>query len=170
MIDALDTLYNHFRTRMQTINASRVLKGYMDAQQWPPPNVEFDAFYLLSLGDMPIDGQSIGDPIYTHTVQFTWLNQGSDVNSANDVLGANRGNRVRTNWQMKQELLQALWPFFDQKQELSAAANGSLSFDTLNEPMKWTKPEFTLRSDKASGILYQVATVKITEITAEILV
>jgi hypothetical protein len=168
MIDGLDTIAYYFSQRLQTVNPARQYMGYMDAQQWPQKTVVFNAFYVLVLGDKPKLGESIAVPIYDDLLQFVWVNKGTDVNNYNSVIGANRGDRLRTSSAMKEELIKALWPFFTQKVHLTPQADGSVTAATLNEPVYWSKPDFRIRSDRESGIDYGIATVHLIDMTETI--
>ncbi|MDE2438944.1 MAG: hypothetical protein KGN01_06185 [Patescibacteria group bacterium] len=163
MIYALDTIWYVFSTAMQTINPTRQLMGYMAAQDWPPKTIAFDSFYLLTLGDTPIgkESWSAQTSFYMMTCQFQWINKGTEASTYNNVLGRNRGDRVRTNYQMRQELLQALYPGFATKEQI-AFANGGLTITPLPESIWWTgMPTFVPREDRESGLMFTVATVKI---------
>lgn len=170
MLSAFDTLWSWYAQRMAAINPQRVLGGYMDAHDWPPKLVKFETVYLLSLGDTPGGVRSFSwtVPFYVTTCQFQWIVRGTDVSTFNQNLGSNRGDRVRTNWTMKEELLQALYPGFAQK-ELLTLNGGAVAFTGLNESVLWSQPTFTLKSDRESGLLYQIATVRVTDMTQAIL-
>lgn len=168
MINALDTLWNSVRTRWATINSSRKLMGIMDAQDFPPQVVEFDAVYMLVLADQPLGRQadSAAVPVFVHTVQFTWVNEGSDIGTEQNSDGRNRGDRYRVNRQMIHEMVQALYPRFAQAIQLPTgnqlANASSFQIETLNLPILWTYPSFNSRADKGSGLIYQTCTVRVT--------
>src|SRR5262245_58732789 len=118
MIEGVDTFEEHFRSRVQATNPARKVMGMMDAQDWPPENVELESFYLLSLGENPsAEAQSSVMPVYIHTIQITWIITGSDLIASNR--GRNRGDRYRTNLQMKKEILNGLYPYFADKVDIS---------------------------------------------------
>lgn len=167
MVDAVDTLWKTFSGRMATINSARKLMGYMDAENWPPPQVVFDGFYLLALSSNPLGkaSDSWAVPFYEHMLQFQWITKGTETSTYTDTTGKNRGNRVRTAWVMQQELLRALYPGFAQKQQLSVDASQKVNSVILNEPISWTKPQFRWRADKESGLIYMIATVRVTDMT-----
>lgn len=168
MIDGLDTIAYYFSQRLKTVNAARQYMGYMDAQDWPPKTIVFNAFYVLVLGNKPKLGQSIAVPIYEDLLQFSWITQGTDVNNFNNVIGTNRGDRIRTSETMKAEMIEALWPYFTQKVHLTPNADGTVSAAVLNEPVYWSKPDFRMRSDRDSGINYGIATVRLIDMTETI--
>jgi len=163
MIESTDTLWNYFTGRIATINPARLLGGYLDAQDWPPKQVDFDKFYMLVLGDVPLDEETFSwnVPFYETTVQFMWMNMGTQISNYTNVMGKNRGDRIRTCYQMKQELLQAMFPGFTNKISLSVDAAQNLQTTTLQEQIWWSKPAFNTRVDRESGLLYGTATVKI---------
>ena len=170
MIHAVDTLWITFSNNLANINPQRVAVGYMDAQDWPPQKVQFNAFYLLELAADPLgkSADSWAVPFYVHTLQFVWIVKGTDVSNYNNVLGKTRGDRVRINANMKEELLKSLYPGFTQKLDVSVGANQQLSIKTLNEPLVWSKPAFRIRADRDSGLVYGTASVRMTDMTADI--
>src|SRR5579872_4980786 len=103
MIVAFDTIAYNFKQRLAIVNPQRQFLSYMDAQQWPPKTLVFDAFYLLAVGARESPKQSIAVPIYDMLLQAVWVSKGTDINNFNNVLGANRGDRVRTSMMMKEE-------------------------------------------------------------------
>lgn len=170
MLPGIDSFYQAFAGRMATINPSRQLGGVLDAADWPPKTILFDAFYLVALGEAALgkDTYSWTVPVYVHTVQFQWISSGTDINNYNNVIGRSRGDRYRTSTAMKEELLQALYPGFTQKQIFSVNASQQLVAAPQNESILWTRPTFLTRLDKDSGKTYVVATVKITDLTESI--
>lgn len=170
MIAATDTLWTTFVQRLSVVNPSRVAVGYMDAQDWPPQGVQFNAFYLLEIASNPLNKAtwSWTVPFYEILHQFVWIVKGTDVSNYNDNLGKTRGDRVRINSQMKEELLQSLYPGFAQKVKLSVNSAQNLVSTALNEPVVWNQPQFHIRADKESGNLYGTATVKVTDMTESI--
>lgn len=170
MIDVLDSHYAYVKGRVATINPSRKFLGMMLAQDWPPDTVDMEAFYLLDLAVNPVerDAYSAADPIYIYTVQWTWLIAGTDLQDG--LKGRNRGNRIRTSYQMKNELRQALYPNFCEKVQVSINASGTViktSYDP-KEYIMWTPSSFKDRPDKESGLIYGTCTTQITGISAEI--
>ena len=167
MQSAVDTIWNAFKTRLAFINPQRKAVAYMDAMDWPPQIVQFNSFYLLELASNPLNkaSWSAAVPIYDHLLQFVWIVQGTDVNNYNDKLGRNRGDRVRINGQMKEEIVQALYPGFAQKQFLTVNASDQLEFETLNEPVIWSQPQFRTVANREAGTLYCMATVHLTDMS-----
>lgn len=141
----------------------------MDAQDWPPKQIVFDMIYLLQVNDDEAGDswKSTAIPVYISNLQFQWITKGTDVSNYNDVEGRNRGDRVRTAWQIKEEILKALYPGFAQKQELSVEGTQIVS-QTLNEPVIWTRPQIRIRVDKESGLSYGIALVRLLNMTQEI--
>lgn len=167
IISAVDTLWSSFTTRMTTINPQRLLMGIMDAQDFPPQTVEPDAFYLVTKTEHPLgkNRDSAALPIYVYLVDFTWVNIGTNIGTAQNLEGKNRGDRYRTNYQMKSELIQALYPRFAEKVQAPSgtvlANQASFTLTTLNEPVWWDYPKFTVRADRNSGLLYTTAQVEL---------
>lgn len=171
MIEAIDTFEEHFRTNVLAFNASRKVIGVLDARDWPPATIDQEAFYLLSLGEAPVaEAQSAAMPVYTHTVQITWIIAGADLLSSNR--GLNRGNRYRVNMQMKAEVLRGLFPYFAEKKSYSInQANGSLVITPIvpQEFIIWSKAQFgPSQPAKDSGVIYGIATVYVANMTDKI--
>lgn len=169
MIEGIDTYVRHVRLRLATINPNRQVKGPMSAQDWPVKRVIPEALYLLVLGDAPVGraGFSPTVPIVHTTLQWAWVILGEDI--ADGVRGRNRGNRYRTDYEIKEELRQAVYPGFAPKVRLSAAPQtGALTatpFDS-QEAIFWTPLEYgQQRQDRDSGVIYGIATTYITQMT-----
>lgn len=161
---------------MQTINPARQLLGVMSAQDWPPKQVKFEAFYMLVLGQSPAprSAWSPSVPIVGHEIQFVWLITGSDVQAGQ--VGRNRGDRYRTDMTMKEELEKALYPGFTEKLSWSVSGQSitNLQLTSVSESPKefirWrTPPVFVTKVDKASGVIYGSAAFRMTEMTDTIL-
>ena len=107
-VDAVDSHYQAVKARMATINPNRQVRGMLMARDWPPTNVKLEAFYLLSLADSSIgrQGYSQAAPMKLAHVQWVWVIVGTDVPQG--VRQANRGDRFRTAFQMKDEMTKAL--------------------------------------------------------------
>lgn len=170
MLNAVDSLFEYVKSRMATINPARVLGGLVDAQDWPPQNVQMEALYLIALPAVPVGKEtySAAIPILMHTLQWTWMVQGTDLAQA--IIGANRGDRYRKNMQIRQDLLAALWPNFAEKKSWSVVGQAVVGA-SLNpvEFMIWTPVQFLERIDKASGLLYGTATIHLTDMESPIL-
>lgn len=152
------------------INPDRKFGGVMDAQEWPTADVDMEALYLLTLGETPLGRQafSASSPIYVFTAQWTWLIAGNDLDQG--VEGRNRGDRYRIDAAIKDELRRSSFPFAAEKKVTTVDSNNLVvrtPFDP-KEYIYWQALQFTKRSDKASGLIYGVATAYITGITAAI--
>lgn len=166
--DAIDSYYVYTRNRIKTFNSARVVKGLLNAQDWPQKPLVWDAFYLLVLGETPIgrQGYSQYSPILMHSVQWVWINTGSDI--VPGVRQANRGDRYRTSQAMKGELLFANSPGYTQKLTWSLNSAGQLVSTPEQVPTEfitWTPMEFHEKLDKDSGIVYGSGAVRITDMT-----
>jgi len=149
----------------------------MDAADWPPKQIVMEAFYLLTLGEKPIVGKSFwsaASPVVVHTLQWTWLIQGSDLTSGK--IGRNRGDRYRTNMTMREELLKATYPWFTQKQTWTVQGNTPSGIALQGTPVVpsesiwWNQPTFLNRIDRESGLVYGTATLQLTDMTETITV
>lgn len=168
---AVDSHFRWVLSRMQTINPSRQVLGIMNAQDWPPQQVRFESFYLLSLGEEPVgksfDSASV--PVLSHELQWLWMVLGTDLQTG--LVGRNRGDRYRTDATMKGELLKALYPRFCEKQDWVLNGNSLASLNvqpTSRNPKEfvwWNHPTFHRSLDKASGIVYGSAGIAIVDMT-----
>ncbi len=142
----------------------------MDAMDWPSQNVNFEALYCLAMGEVPIgkQGDSASIPIVIHTVQWTWMILGTDVQAGIQI--RSRGDRYRKNYQIEKELEYGIFPRFAQKQTSSVDGNGNLIQTPIDptEYIIWSPISFGKKSDKASGLLYGTGTVRITNMTDSI--
>jgi hypothetical protein len=173
MINAVDSYFEYVANRMATIvNPARKVVGVSDAMDWPPKTVLFEAFYLLVLGQKPVIGKSFWSaaiPVLVHTLQWTWMIQGTDL-SGNKV-GRSRGDRYRTNMKMRQELLKATYPWFCQKQEWSVQGTTPSGLALQGTPVVpsefvwWSPLTFLNRIDSDPGLIYGAATVQLTDMT-----
>jgi hypothetical protein len=156
--------------RIQTLNPNRQVVGVMSAQDWPPKNVSLESFYLLILGEVPLGKQaySAAIPVKVHTVQWTWMIAGTDIQTG--VQLRSRGDRYRTHFAMKGELENGNYPGFAAKQNVVLNGAGDLLAVpvTPSEPIMWSPVSFTDRNDKNSGLLYGIGTVRITDMTDQI--
>jgi hypothetical protein len=169
MIAAIDSHYLAVKARIQTMNPNRQVIGVMDAQDWPPQQVTMEAFYCLVLGEVPIgkQGWSATVPIKIHTVQWTWLIAGLDVQKG--IQTRSRSSRYRTNYDMEKELEYGMYPGFTQKLIITQDPNNFSNLLTApTDPVEyitWTPLSIVKKSDKVSGLLYGTATTKITNMS-----
>ena len=172
LTDAINTHYLATKNRILALNPNRKVIGVMSAMDWPPKDVFLESFYLLTLGEVPLGRQadSAAIPVVVHTVQWTWMIVGTDVQTGIQL--RSRGDRYQTQFQMKGELLNGTYPRFAQKQNVTVDANGNLTANPTGPPtdfIVWTPPSFLDRNEKGSGVLYGTATVRITDMTDMIL-
>ena len=173
MLYALDTYFEYVANRMaNVVNPNRKVVAIMDAADWPSKQILMESFYLLVLGQKPIQDKSFWSSeisVYAHTLQWTWLIQGADLTQGK--IGRNRGDRYRTNMTMREELIKATYPWFTGKQKWSVVGNtpsGIALEGTLVTPAEsiwWTKPTFLNRVDRESGIVYGTGTVQVVDMT-----
>jgi hypothetical protein len=161
MISTIDSFYMYVASQMAKINASQVMGGCLDAQDWPQtPPIE-GAFYLLYMNAVPVGGTQAQQE-YEYICQWTWLLIGADV--AANQQSANRGDRYRTNLAMMENLRQAHFPGYCPKQDYVASASGAITATPKApvETLYWSKPTFRKQHDaNQSGVLYGVATVRV---------
>lgn len=167
--DAIDSLYIYTRDRIQSLNPDRVVAGLLAAQDWPSKNVKFNAFYLLDIGETSIgkQGYSASTPIKFHQVQWVWITQGTDL--VQGIRQANRGDRYRVMQQMKEELVNGLFPGFTQKFSWSLI-NGvwTSAVKTPAEFITWQPVEFHEKLDQESGMMYGSGAIRIADMLDEI--
>ena len=173
MLHAVDSYFEYISNRMATVvNPNRKVVALMDALDWPPKTVLMEAFYLLTLGEKPIIGKSFWSAETTtvvHTLQWTWLIQGTDLTQGK--IGRNRGDRYRTNMTMRQELIQASYPWFCQKQKWSVQGDTPSGIALQGTPVDpaefvwWQKSTFMNRVDRESGLVYGTATLQLVDMT-----
>jgi Tol biopolymer transport system component len=174
LIDSIDSFYQYVRQRVQTVNPTRTVAGFLIAQDWPPPNVKLEAFYLISHGENPIGRQGFSPqiPIVSHMLEWQWIVLGQDVVAGQ--VGPNRGLRFRTHFQMKDELRQALSPYFCQKQTWAAVQNGA-QITWTGTPVQppewigWAPPEYREKLDRDSGKVEGSVAVRLWDMTDPIL-
>lgn len=145
--------------------------GVLNAQDWPPKQVKFNTFYLLTLDDVPIgrQGYSQQTPMLFHQIQWTWVVKGTDT--VQGIRQANRGDRWVISETMKGALLYGCVPGYTTK--LTWALNNSGVFtgsptSTPNEPITWPPVTFKTRFDRPSGIQYIAAPLRIWDMTDSI--
>ena len=162
---AIDSFYQNIKSRIQQINSSRIVAGLLMAQDWPPKNVKLNAFYLLNLTDVPAsrDMNSATVQTLSRYVQWVWIIPGTPLQS--NQQGANRGDRLRIHWQMQQELMQALYPYFCEKKNWARDGNGVWSgvAQVPEASIFWTRGEFKEQIDKESGSIYGLASLYICD-------
>jgi hypothetical protein len=165
--DALDSYYQYVKARILAVNQDRIVGGMLDAQDWPSKPFKLDTFYLLTLHEEPPGKEfysQYAPPIF-HSVQWVWVNKGMDLNPGERK--ANRGDRYRTNEQMKGELLIGAVPGYAEKFSWALDANGNWVSTPLDPPevITWKPLEFHKKSDKDSGIIYGAAATRIFDMT-----
>jgi hypothetical protein len=172
VVDAIDSYFQAIEAGILAANANRKVIGIMDGMDWPPKTIQMEAFYLLVLGSRGISSKSFwssANPVLVHTLQWTWVIAGSDLTSGK--IGRSRGDRYRTNMQMRDELIvatQAVW--WTQKYEWSITGNTPSGIALQNTPLNppefvwWTPLVFLNRQDREAGVIYGAATVQVTDI------
>lgn len=155
--DAIDSFYQYVKARIVQYNAARNVKGLLAAQDWPPPNVSMESFYLLTLGEADSARGSDSPTVRGghHLCQWVWAIAGQDLNDTQRM--ANRGKRFRINEAMKSELVYALYPGFCEKKTWALNSLGAY-LGTSYDPAifcRWSsKPKFIDQHDKPSGLIY----------------
>lgn len=164
-IDGVFSHYEYVKARILTINPNRVVKGYNLAQDWPPKNISYDAFYLLTLGEDPIGRQGFSPyiPIVMHQFQWLWVSAGQDIGAGQ--VGPNRGIRFQTHFAMKGELEQALFPYFCEKMTWGYDSSNPPKFvgtsESPQEFIGWAPPSYHEKLDRASGVVYGSVAVRV---------
>jgi hypothetical protein len=176
MLAAIDSYFEYMAAGIKQVNPARQVVGISDAMDWPPKNVIMNAFYLLILGERGITGKSFWSsaiPVIVHTLQWTWIIQGSDLTKG--TIGRSRGDRYRTNITMREELLKATFQaWFTEKLDWSVVGNTPAGLALESNPKTpaeyfwWTSLTFLNRLDRDSGVVYGAATVQVTDMTQEI--
>lgn len=171
MIDAIDSYFQAIESGILAANPARKVVGVMDAMDWPPKNVVLEAFYLLVLGARGISSKSFwstANPVYVHTLQWTWIIAGSDLTQGK--IGRSRGDRYRTNIMMRDELVvatQSAW--WTEKLKYSVVGNtpSGIALQAAESNPKefiwWTPYTFLNRQDREAGLIYGAATIQITD-------
>ena|SRR5882762_8381740 len=170
MIEAFDSHYDWVKTRVLAQNSTRKFSGIMESQGWPPRIVKMESFYLITLGETPVNAKvgSLSSSWYRGTVQWTWMIAGTDIEKG--MAGLNRGDAYTINAQMKKELRLGAYPLFAEKKAFSVDGNRQV-VRTGYDPKKWvywTFLEFTQRVDRDSGLIYGIATTYLTAVAQEI--
>lgn len=166
MVDWSDSLYQYVRARILKVNPQRKFGGIVEARDWPLKEPKQDAFYLLTTTLSPNRGQGPGSnswtaPLYGEQIQWAWCVIGNDI--APDALASNRGDRYRKNFSMIQELLQGHFPGFCEKLQYSMDGTTLVATSYAPKEFIWfTKPAFSDRIERSSGILFGSASSVIT--------
>lgn len=156
--DAIDSYFKFVKARIIAMNSKRTVMGVIEANAWPPKNIQPEAFYLLLLGETTRNGfgtvSSLG--LY-HLTQWVWAIEGADL--PQEQVGNNRGNRYQTNYQMKSELINGLYPYFCDKNSYTPVIQGNklVAQPTVqpNDRIWWSKPRFIpTRYEKQEGVIY----------------
>jgi hypothetical protein len=163
--DAVDSYFKFVKARIVAKNPKRTVMGVIEANAWPPKNVQAEAFYLLLLGEMPTSGTatSIG---FSHLTQWVWTIEGADL--PQDQVGNNRGSRYQSNYQMKSELINGLYPYFCDKNVYTPQVQGNklVAVPTVQpqDSIWWSRPRFMpTRFEKQEGIIYGACQVTVGE-------
>lgn len=177
MHDGIDSYFEFIEKGILVANPNRKVAGIVDAMDWPPKNIQLEAFYLMLLGSRGMTGKSFASssqPVLVHTLQWVWIIAGSDLTQGK--IGRSRGDRYRTNMTMREELLvatQAAW--WTEKKTWSVVGNTpsgiglqSVSRDPI-ENIWWTPLVFLNRLDRESGLIYGAATVQVTDILSALI-
>ena len=170
MKDCIDTFFRYVKGRIIQKNPQRTVVGIVEANSWPPKNVDFSSFYLMLLGVSP-NGGTISSTGLAHLVQWMWIISGTDINQTQ--IGNNRGDRYALNMQMKEELEYGLFPYFCDKNTYTPIQQGNKIVATpspLNERIWWNRARFIPTSfEKQEGIIYGGAQVSVGEWENQIL-
>lgn len=166
MQDVLDTFYQHVFANMATLKPSQAMHGLISVQDWPQVNVDLNGgLYLLHLTSSAVAESSKPAQQYIeHFVQWNWIVQGADIAAAN--VDPNRGSRGRAFVAIQELIRQAHFPGFCLKQSIQGydqtAASGTFTPYSPIEMIYWTVPRCIVKPDKASGIIYGVATLQVS--------
>ena len=179
--DAIYSYFEYVRARVLALSTAQAytvatgkkrVSGFMDAQDWPPKNINFESFYLLDLGATPVGKEFYSPtiPVIFRLVQWVWVNKGTDLIPGQRQ--ANRGDRFVSMENMKGELINGSFPGFCQKQTWALDQNGNIqpTPSNTNEQIWWKPIEFHRRADRDSGLVYMIGSTRIVEMTDPILV
>jgi hypothetical protein len=168
MIESIESHYRYVKNAIITLNTARTVVGILEAMDWPPKEIQLNAFYVLSLGETPAENvKQIYSTGMLHLIQWTWIIAGSDLNSTQR--GRNKGDRFRINFAMKSELIQALSPYFTERKKWSAKQVGNViqyTGTSYDPPEKcfWTRPKFLPpKLEGSSGVIYGAAQLYIAD-------
>lgn len=169
MIDCVNSFFKYVKSRIIVKNPQRTVVSIVEANAWPPKNIKFNAFYLLLMGEAANGGTPSGLGI-SHSTQWMWVIPGDDISQ--DKVGNNRGNRYAINYQMKEELIYGLFPYFCEKNTYIPQQQGNTLVavpTALNERIWWSRPRFMpTKFEKQEGIIYGAVQVAISEFEAAI--
>lgn len=167
--DAIDSYFKYVKGRIVAKNPNRLIPGIIEANAWPPQEVQNEAFYLLLLGESPSSNfGTVSSTGIIHLTQWTWVVIGNDLpTQASNQVGRNRGNRYRNNAKLKQELLNGLYPNFCDKNTYIPQQQGNnlVSVPTsVGEKIWWSRPRFLpVKAEGESGVLYGAAQIFVSE-------
>lgn len=169
-LEVLDSHYQFVKARILAVNPSRVVSGMLNAQDWPPPQVKLEAFYMLVLGREPVgkQGFSAANPIKFHLVQWTWIIKGTDLKQG--VKAAYRGDRYRIMQTMEDELIYGINPNYAERQSWTIDQNDNwvASSFTPKQYFTWTPVAFHETFNKDSGIAYGTGRTRLQDIPQSI--
>jgi hypothetical protein len=158
MVDWSDSIYQYVKQRILAINPQREFGGIVEARDWPLKEPKLEAFYLITTTLDPNRGQGPGtnswsSPLYGERIQWAWSIIGTDI--APDALATNRGDRYRTHFSMIQEILHGNYPGYCEKKQYSIVNGVLASISYMPKEFIWfTKPQFSDRIERSTGILF----------------
>jgi hypothetical protein len=175
--DVIDSYYLFVQQQMAAIGAQAYVNGVtvpqpfagvVFARDWPLTEIAESALHLVIISANAVGG-SVNQTIYEFVCQWNWLLIGTNLTYGQ--VGANRGDRYRTNLQIMNNLRQAHYPGFCQKQSItgvnqntqaltqtpssSTVPYASNPYNTV-ESIWWTKLRFPFKQDQQSGVVYGV--------------
>lgn len=169
MIDCINSYFKFVKARIIAKNPQRTIVGIVESNAWPPKNFVPNAFYLLLLGETATGGTPTSLGI-VHLVQWMWIIPGDDITQ--DKVGNNRGNRYAINYQMKEEIVYGLFPYFCDKNSYTPQQQGNsiVAVATpLNEKIWWSRPRFLpTKFERQEGVIYGSVQVSVSEFEAAI--
>lgn len=169
--DAIDSYFKYVKGRIVASNSNRMVPGIIEANAWPPLEVDNEAFYLLLLSENPSSNfGTVSSRGFVHLVQWTWVVIGNDLpqtSQSSSQVGRNRGNRYRNNAKLKQELLNASFPNFCDKNTYTPQQQGNILVSVptpIGEKIWWSAPRFLpTKLIEQSGVIYGAAQVFVSE-------
>jgi hypothetical protein len=166
-IDIVDSHYQAVKARVVSANSVREFGGIVEARDWPFQQAIESAFYLaVDRGRPSSHVASWHSPLYTYTASWVWLVIGTDV--APGTQQSNRGDRYRTHFKIQEELLYGLWAGFCEKQQWTTDSNADGSAKLVatsyipSEKVWWTRPQFSEKKDRSTGILFGYAETRLS--------
>jgi hypothetical protein len=166
MQDVLDTFYKFVSDNITALGVSQPMHGIIAVQDWPPVDLDLNGgLYLLHLTSTPVPEKSKPAQEYIeHFIQWNWAIQGGDIQPAN--VDSNRGSRWRTHMALQELIRQSHFPGFCLKRSIqgydATAASGTFTPYSPTEMIYWTAPKCLAKYDKASGLIYGVATLQVS--------